>query len=303
MVKTTRRTVGEYIGQLPTAPETTLPLDSIVVDSSQPRRYFDPEKLQQLAESIKRHGIIEPLLVRRKGTQYCLVAGERRYRAAKLIGLPTVPVVIRELSDDEALALALVENLVREDLNPVEETEGVLSLLGLELNLSTEETKSLLYRIDNQQKGKATNNVIGNQQYQQIQDIFEGLGQSWQSFVNNRLPLLNLPDYLLEEIRKGTIAYTKAKAISTIKDQKAQQKLLVDALTQKLSLSEIKQQVQTLKLEIQEKLDESSLGFKQQVDRTYKLLKRTQKLNDGRQQKKLERLLSEIEVLLTQKVT
>ncbi len=293
MTKTTRRrTVTDYLSDLPTDPETTLPIDSIVVDESQPRRYFDPEKLQQLADSIKKHGIIEPLLVRLKGTTYFLVAGERRYRAAKLVGLSTVPVVIRELSDEDALALALVENLVREDLNPVEETEGILSLLGLELKISISETKSLLYRWDNEAKGKATNNVIGSEQKEQIEGVFQGLGLSWQSFVNNRLPLLKLPLPLLEAIRKGTIAYTKAKAISTVKDETLQQELLESAIAQKLSLTEIKQRVKVLKENSQDKLDESSVMFKEQVERTYQLLKKTKQLTNVRQPKKLVRLLS-----------
>jgi ParB family transcriptional regulator, chromosome partitioning protein len=97
----------------------------------QPRHYFDPEKLEQLVQSIAQHGILEPLLVRPLETnQYELVAGERRYRAALKLGLSEVPVVIRQLNDEEATQLALIENLQREDLNPIEETEGILQLLA-----------------------------------------------------------------------------------------------------------------------------------------------------------------------------
>ena len=248
MTKTqSRRSVSDYLSTLPTEPETDLSIELISLETSQPRRYFDPEKLEQLADSIRKFGIIEPLLVRQKGSSYFLVAGERRYRAAKMADLKTVPVVVRELSDEEALAVALVENLVREDLNPVEETEGILCLLALELQISVEEVKSLLYRWDNEQKGKATNNVIGSDQQAQIKGVFEGLGQSWQSFVNNRLPLLKLPNHILEEIRKGTIAYTKAKAISTLKNEDQQKILLDEAIAQVLSLTEIKQQIKILK--------------------------------------------------------
>ncbi|WP_048753389.1 ParB/RepB/Spo0J family partition protein, partial [Crocosphaera watsonii] len=151
MTKTqSRRSVSDYLSTLPTEPETDLSIELISLETSQPRRYFDPEKLEQLADSIRKFGIIEPLLVRQKGSSYFLVAGERRYRAAKMADLKTVPVVVRELSDEEALAVALVENLVREDLNPVEETEGILCLLALELQISVEEVKSLLYRWDNE---------------------------------------------------------------------------------------------------------------------------------------------------------
>jgi len=136
---------------------------AIRLPPQQPRRYFDPDKLEQLVLSIKEHGILEPLLVRpRPGGEYELVAGERRYRAAQKLGLAEVPVVIRKLTDEEALALSLIENLHREDLNPVEETEGILQLLSLKLNVAVEETISLLYRMQNEAKGKVTQNVLGS---------------------------------------------------------------------------------------------------------------------------------------------
>ncbi len=302
--------MSDYLSTLPTEPETDLPIELISLETSQPRRYFDPEKLEQLADSIRKFGIIEPLLVRQKESSYFLVAGERRYRAAKIAELKTVPVVVRELSDEEALAVALVENLVREDLNPIEETEGILCLLGLELQTSVAEVKSLLYRWDNQQKGKATNNVIGSEQQAQIKSVFEGLGQSWQSFVNNRLPLLKLPNHILSEIRKGTIAYTKAKVISTVKNEDQQKKLLDEAISRGLSLTEIKQRINTLKEQpINEdpalqglglnNADDAEILFKQQVKKTSQLLKKAKPLKNRRQQKKLLRLLSEIETLLT----
>ena len=92
--------------------------------------------------------------------------------------------------------------------------------------------------MDNEQKKKVTNNVIGNSEKQNIESIFEGLGQNWQSFVNNRLPLLKLPDELLEALRQGNIAYTKAKAISGVKDEVAREQLLENAISNSLSLSQ-----------------------------------------------------------------
>lgn len=121
-------------GKLNTDSQVSLSLDQISLPSTQPRRYFDLEALKQLTESIKQHGILQPLLVRLiDGAKYELVAGERRYRAAIDIGLREVPVVIRELDDNAAFQLALIENLLREDLNPVEETEGIVQLLALKL--------------------------------------------------------------------------------------------------------------------------------------------------------------------------
>ena len=101
-----------------------LPLASIVTNAGQPRRYFDEEALQDMAASIKKHGLIQPLVVRRKGISYELIAGERRYRAAKIAGLAAVPVVIRDYDDKQSAEIALIENLQREDLNPLEESEA-----------------------------------------------------------------------------------------------------------------------------------------------------------------------------------
>ena len=136
--------------ETPAATETQIKLSDIVLPQHQPRRYFDPQALLELVSSVKQYGILQPLLVRTIGSgKYELVAGERRYRAATEVGLENVPVVVRELSDDQAFQLALIENLQREDLNPVEETEGILHLLGIRLHCDVEAVKSLLYRMKN----------------------------------------------------------------------------------------------------------------------------------------------------------
>lgn len=142
----------------------SMPLDQIVLPATQPRRYFDPEALKQLTESIKQHGILQPLLVRPVADgKHELVAGERRYRATQELALKEVPVVIKELDDNAAFQLALVENLLREDLNPVEETEGILQLLALKLGRSLEEVPPLLYRLQRQhyKASTVTHNVMG----------------------------------------------------------------------------------------------------------------------------------------------
>jgi ParB family transcriptional regulator, chromosome partitioning protein len=132
------------------ATETTIKLKDIRLPEQQPRRYFDPQALKELVSSVKQHGILQPLLVRPVAEgQYELVAGERRYRAATEVGLENVPVVVRELTDDQAFQLALIENLQREDLNPVESTEGILYLLAIRLKCDVESVKSLLYRMKN----------------------------------------------------------------------------------------------------------------------------------------------------------
>jgi ParB family chromosome partitioning protein len=235
----------------PTSPQI-IEIDSISLPDSQPRRYFDPQKLEQLTQSVKAHGILENLLVRPiegKEGAYELVAGERRYRAAIAAELTEVPVTIRELADEEAFSIALVENLQREDLNPVEETEGIVTLLGIQLKESPEIVISLLYRMDNEQKKKVTNNVIGNVEKQKIESVFANLGQNWQSFVNNRLPLLKLPTEILEVLRQGKIEYTKAKAIALVKDEQQRKKILEEALDKNLSLVQIKEKIKALSTE------------------------------------------------------
>lgn len=225
----------------------------------QPRHYFDPEKLEQLVRSIAQHGILEPLLVRPLPTnEYELVAGERRYRAALKLGLSEVPVVIRLLNDEEAIQLALIENLQREDLNPIEETEGVLQLLAFRLEMPVQAIPTLLYQMKNafEKDVDARNNVIPTSkldqarfaQEREIQSVFQELGlMNWLSFTCNRLPLLNLPNEILDAIRCGKISYTKALAIARVKDETQRQALLNQAIDENLSLSQIRVCIKKIK--------------------------------------------------------
>lgn len=234
----------------PNSAPLMLPIESLSLPSSQPRRYFDPVKMEQLVQSVKTHGILENLLVRPipdKDNQYELVAGERRYRAALEAGLKEVPVTIRELTDVQALQVSLVENLLREDLNPVEETEGILQLLAIRLSLPVSDIPSLLYKMQHEAKGNTAQNVLGNEQGQGIMAVFEELGKlSWESFASSRLPLLKLPPDILEALRSGEIEYTKAQAIARVKDIKLRQPLLEEAIASNLSLSEIRLRVKAL---------------------------------------------------------
>jgi len=112
---------------------TKLPLALIKPNPGQPRHIFDPEALEELAASIKEKGLLQPLLVRPKGDMYELIAGERRFRASQMAGLKEIPVLIRDISEREALEMALIENLQREDLNPIEEANGYKRLLEMDL--------------------------------------------------------------------------------------------------------------------------------------------------------------------------
>ena len=277
---------------------------------SQPRHYFAPDKLEQLVRSVKQHGILEPLLVRpMPKNQYELVAGERRYRAAVALNLEQVPVVIKQLSDQEALQLALVENLQREDLNPVEETEGILQLLSLHLDSTELESRQLLYQMKNAvekkkdqdgqrtaQKYSARDNVIPNsddEAEQTIQSVFAVLGQNWYSFTCNRLPLLNLPEDILEALRSGKIEYTKAKVLARVKDQAARKQLLEDVLANSLSLSQIRSLIKESKPAKQQE------ELRTRFDTTYKQAKKAKKLwSDAKKRKQLESLLAKLEKLI-----
>lgn len=273
-----------------------VPLDKVQQANSQPRRYFDPLKQEQLETSISQHGILEPLLVRSiELDRYEIVAGERRFLAAKAVGLSEVPVVVKELTDIEAMQIALIENLQRAELNPLEETEGILQLLSIETELHREEVVLLLYRMQNESKGKVTQNVLGNEVTEKILALFNSLGKlSWESFVSSRLPLLKLPQDILEPLRQGKIEYTKAKTIARVKDETLRKQLIEEAITSSLSLSQLRERVK----EIQPNSQKEELLNR--LDNTYKQVKKSQKslLSNPKKRKKLDSLLAQIEKLL-----
>ena len=332
----------------------SVPLKQIHIAATQPRRYFDPKALSELAESIKQHGILQPLLVRpRARTGYELVAGERRYRAAKECGLKDVPVVIRKLSNEAAFQLALIENLQREDLNPVEETEGILHLLAIRLGKAVEEIPPLLRRLQHERKeaAKSSNNVIGtegtekqdadnnvigkekadennvigeqeldpkesdnnvigkdesdenepssqeNPELKIVEEVFKSLGlMAWESFANNRLPLLNLPEDILEALRKGSLEYTKAKAIAQIKDTQGRVAFLEQAIKENWSLSEIKQRINKKKTPNSTPENESS-NYKERFSTATTKLKRSRVWSNPKKRKQIEKLVLQLEAL------
>lgn len=348
----------------------SMPLDQIVLPATQPRRYFDSEALKQLTESIKQHGILQPILVRPlDGEKHELVAGERRYRAALSIGLEVVPVVIRELDDNAAFQFALIENLLREDLNPVEETEGILQLLALKLGRSIDEIPPLLRRLqhDRKESVKSSNNVIGkheldsedaaqddvvkdetdkldddnniigeqesesektsnnvigknedesldadnnvigddethgsppvNPDLKIVEQVFEGLGlMTWESFANNRLPLLNLPEDILSALRKGTLEYTKARAIAQIQKLDERVVFLEQAIANNWSLSEIRQRISENKTPASTANTESN-DYKERFTAATTKLRKSRIWSDPKKRKQIEKLLAQLETL------
>nr|WP_199314282.1 ParB/RepB/Spo0J family partition protein [Leptolyngbya sp. FACHB-671] len=274
---------------------STVPIRKIVLSKHQPRRYFDPEKLAQLTQSVKEHGILEPLLVRPLGNEYELIAGERRYRAAKEVGLKEVPVVVRDFNDRQALQVALIENLQRDDLNPVDETEGILQLMAIDLNISTDEVVAVLNQAANAKKRgqDLTDNVI--RQLETLESLLSTVGRfSAESFRVNRLPLLNLPQDVLDVLRQGKIEFTKARAIARVKDEQQRSELLQQAIAKNLSLSDIKAWIKGLKPEL-EQIPEKVL-----VQRWNEIGKRLQKdktWGDRKKRDKITKLLDELDKL------
>ena len=271
----------------------SLKIEKIKLSRQQPRHHFEQHKLEQLKASIQKHGILEPLLVRptQEEDKYELVVGERRLRAAKELKLPQVPVVIKELSDDCALQIVLIENLHREDLNPLEETEGILELLSLRLEMPLENVKKLLNKLDNEQKGKVTDNPVGKSEKDIIDLTLPGL-ITFESLMK-RLKLLNLPLNILEPLRQGKIAYTKVIAISKIKDEQHQAQLLQEAINSNLSLKEIKKRVKRLNTKPEIDLPQQRL---KRIVKTINKSKLWEK-NSNKWQK-IDKLIQQLESLL-----
>jgi len=206
-----------------------------------------------------------------------------------------VPAVIRELSDVEAAEVALAENLQREDLNPVEETEGVLQLLALKLERSREEVVSLLYGLQNAAKGKITHNVMGNER-EAVEATLETVGRmSWQSFVTNRLPLLKLPEDVLQALQEGSLPYTKATLLARLKDADQRRVMLGRTLDEDLSVADLREAVKRAQ-STPARDEEADLELR--ARRLPKLLKRNTALTDNAVRDRVTALLAELETLL-----
>jgi ParB family chromosome partitioning protein len=189
----------------------TVAIDAIAPNPLQPRTVFQPDRLEELAASIRANGIIQPLIVRRAGLSYQIVAGERRWRAAKIAGLSEVPIVVQEVADRQMLELALIENLQREDLNPIE-TAQAYERLGKELGISQEEI------------GRRT-------------------GKDRASIANT-IRLLRLPKEVQLLIAEHRISTGHAKAILGLGSEDEQIQLAEKAAAQGLSVRQVEKLVQ-----------------------------------------------------------
>lgn len=176
----------------------TLPVDAIDPNPFQPRRVFQPERLEELAQSIRTNGIIQPLVVRRSGDRYQLVAGERRWRAAKLAGISQVPAVVRQIPDDRLLEVTLVENIQREDLNPIE-TAIAFERMTSELSLSAEEI--------GQRTGKDRTTIVNSVRLLQLPTDLQQLVAERRLSAGHARCLLSLPTADLQrEVAERSVA-------------------------------------------------------------------------------------------------
>lgn len=286
------------LDELTPATNQTVKIELIQLPIKQPRRYFDPQKMQQLVQSIQEHGILEPLLVRPLANgQYELIAGERRFRAAQILALDTVPIISKDVTDKEAIQIALVENLQREDLNPVEETEAILELLSLSLDIESSDIASTLNQAANAKKRglELTDNVT--RQLEAIESLLANVGRfNAESFRTNRLPLLNMPDDVLETLRHGKLEFTKARAIARIRDEGQRQELLEESIAQNLSLSQIKARIVAINSVKDAIVTEPSL--KDLMTNTFTAMKKSKVWDNPKKTKKLAKLLAEIETLI-----
>ena len=203
--------MGDFAVETPAAksPYQMLPIHKVVPNPDQPRKDFDPEELQSLADSIATHGVVQPLTVRElPNGYYQIIAGERRWRAARLAEVKEIPAVIMEADDRKVMELALIENLQRQDLNPVEEAMGYQTLM---------------------------------QEYGMTQeDAAKQVGKS-RPAVANALRLLNLSNKVLEMVRKGELTAGHARAILSLKTQKLQEAAAQKIATLGLSVRQAEQ--------------------------------------------------------------
>lgn len=190
-----------------------LPIIDIEPNESQPRKKFSNTELEELSESIKTHGIIQPIIVQANGSKYSIIAGERRWRAAHLAGLTEIPVIVRLLSEQETLEISLIENIQRQDLNAIELAQAYKALTE-QFSLTQEE-------------------------------VADKVGKS-RSAVANIMRLLKLSDYVQEKVLDEAISYGHARAVLALKDEKTQNLVVDDVIARDLSVRETEKLIQKI---------------------------------------------------------
>lgn len=191
-----------------------IPLEKIVPNSYQPRRDFDEEKLQELADSIKEHGMVQPIVVRKTGdSEYEVAAGERRLRACRMLNIEKVPAVVKDINDQQVTEIALIENIQREDLNPIEEAWAYKTLIQ-EFNLTQGE-------------------------------LSDRIGKS-RPFIANMLRLLNLPSEIQEHLTQGILSIGHARALLAVEEQERQLEIAKKAAAEQLTVRELENYIRKI---------------------------------------------------------
>lgn len=186
-------------------------INDIKPNENQPRKTFDEEKLQELAASIETHGLIQPVVLRKVKKGYEIVAGERRWRAARIVGIKEIPCIVKELTDEENMLLAIIENMQREDLNPIEEAEGINQMIDT-------------YGLTQEQVSKS-------------------VGKS-RPYIANSLRLLKLTEAVRKYVSDGELSAGHARALAAISDEKKQIALADDAVKEGMSVRQIEKLAQ-----------------------------------------------------------
>jgi ParB family transcriptional regulator, chromosome partitioning protein len=188
-----------------------LEISQIIANPYQPRKTFDEQTLNELAHSIKEHGIIQPIVVRAKGKKYEIVVGERRYRAAQLANLQDIPVIVKDLSEQEMMELAILENLQREDLTPIEEAEAY-QMLMVNLNITQEQLASRL--------GKS------------------------RPYIANLVRLLQLPDKVREQVNLGELSMGQGRTLLGLKNKRRIPEVAQKVLKEQMNVRQLEALVQ-----------------------------------------------------------
>lgn len=195
--------ISEATAETGSEPEATIEISKITRNPNQPRKNFDETALQELADSIKQNGVLQPILVRKIGGKYQIVAGERRYQASKLAGLKEIPAVVRDIDDKEVFQLALIENLQRSDLSPMEEAKGYRQLIDSQ-GLTQEGLAKILSKS--------------------------------RSAIANTLRLMDLPTVVQEMIEQGLLTAGHARAILAVPTEEGRVELAQKVVKEKLTV-------------------------------------------------------------------
>jgi ParB family transcriptional regulator, chromosome partitioning protein len=233
-------------------------INDVYPNEDQPRRHFDEEKLEKLAQSIREHGIIQPILVKRDGKYFKIIAGERRWRAARLVGLKKVPIVEKDLSDKDTMEISLIENLQREDLNPMEEAEAFKKLIN-DFNLTQEE-------------------------------IANRIGKSRPAIANS-LRLLNLDKRIANYLVDGTLSEGHGRALLSIADFELQYEVAKKIIDEGLNVRQTEKLIANLhniKANSKKKKAQKEVHLKDLEDRLKMVLGTKVMISKGRKKGKIE---------------